>query len=96
VGPRTTLDALGKSPFPCLTSKHDLTFDSAHSLVVTSTKLFRFLCAMRNHNLEISENSPHGAVTSVHLLKPLFLHFVPQYSDRESAALNIAVELQLD
>ena len=52
---------------------------------------------MRNRNLEIiSEQSPHRAVTSVHLLKPLSLQFVPQNSDRESAALNIAVERQLN
>ena len=48
---------------------------------------------MRNRNLEIiSEQSPHRAVTNVHLLKPPSLQFVPQNSDRESVALNIAVE----
>jgi len=44
----------------------------------------------------ISEQSPHGAVNSVHLLKPLSLQFVQQNSDRESAALYIAVERQPD
>jgi len=44
----------------------------------------------------ISEQSPHAAVTSVHLLKLPSLHFIPQNSHRESAALNFVVERELD
>lgn len=76
VGTQNQSRAVGKFRFLCLISKHDLSVDAVHSLVITSTILFRFLCSIKNYNLEVlSRYLPHGAETSTDLSKLLCLHF---------------------